>query len=57
MRLFAIALLLVALTCMAGLLLGQAVHVLFEGESFPPMPMSTKEITFLRVPATSPISP
>jgi hypothetical protein len=26
------------------------------GTSHPPVPMSTKEITFLRVPATSPIS-
>lgn len=57
MKLFFIAVLLVALTCVAGLLLSQAVHVLFEGESFPPVPMSKKEITFLRVPASSPISP
>jgi hypothetical protein len=27
------------------------------GESFPPQPMSTKEVMYLRVPAISPISP
>lgn len=56
MKLVQVALVLAA-ACLAGLLLGQAMHVLFEGESFPPQPMSKKEITFLRVPAVSPISP
>ena len=39
MKIFLIALALVATTCVAGLLLGQAFKALFTGESFPmPVP-------------------
>lgn len=51
------ALILVAAVCLVGLLLGQAVKVLFIGSSFPPVPMSEKETAFLRVPASSPNTP
>lgn len=57
MKIFLIAFALVATVCLAGLLLSQAVKVLFTGESFPPQPVKQQAVYYKRVPATSPISP
>lgn len=52
-----IAFSLVAGVCILGLLLGLAGKALFTGESFPPPKMENKAVYYIRVPASSPISP
>lgn len=56
MKLFYIALTLVAGACVAGLLLGYAVKALFTGESSPLPHLENKAVYYVRVPASSPIS-
>jgi hypothetical protein len=57
MKSFLTALSLVAATCLLGFLFGYMGKVLFTGTSYPVQLMSKKEITFLRVPLSSPITP
>lgn len=57
MKSFFIAVALVVITCLAGVALGHAGKALFTGESFPPQPMTEKAVYYVRVPASSPISP
>ena len=57
MKTFLIAIALVALACIAGLLLANAARALFTGESFPPPRMQDKLIYTIRVPAPSPATP